>query len=244
MAWRGGALAWLGAAWRGEAGTVFFDRESEASARKGRQGPLVREGLMIERVSFRYDVERYGEALEEVVKTAQFTAPVVVNGKRIARTRVRFDCPWSVVGVADVDEELVDREKLTAWLALGGRRIGLGDWRPEKQGGVFGRFDVEEVAEVAEVAASGPPRGRRPGRAGKRGGARRGAAGRGGLTVWLLKHRGARVERAAAETVCGMARHGGAGPWHGLARLGGARRGGAGFIGALPRDGARHSPYG
>ena len=131
---------------------------------------------MIERVSFRYDVERYGEALEEVVKTAQFTAPVVVNGKRISRTRARFDCPWSVVGVADVDEELVDREKLTAWLALGGRRIGLGDWRPEKQGGVFGRFDVEEVAEVAEVAASGPPRGRRPGRAGKRGGARRGAA--------------------------------------------------------------------
>ena len=63
-------MAWLGAAWRGEAGTVFSDRESEASARKGRQGPLVREGLMTERVSFRYDVERYGEALEEVVKTA------------------------------------------------------------------------------------------------------------------------------------------------------------------------------
>ena len=42
----------------------------------------------------------------------------MVNGKRIARTQVRCDCPWS--------EELVDREKLTAWLALGGRRIGLG----------------------------------------------------------------------------------------------------------------------
>ena len=148
----------------------------EASARKVKQGPQVREGLLIEKVSFGYDVKRYGETLDEFARTAQFTVPVVVNGKRIARTRARFDCPWSVVGVADVDEELVDREKLTAWLALGGRRIGLGDWRPEKQGGVFGRFDVEEVAEVAEVAASGPPRGRRPGRAGKRGGARRGAA--------------------------------------------------------------------
>ena len=174
MAGRGLGMARRGLAGRGR--DRFFDRESEASARKGRQGPLVREGLMIERVSFRYDVERYGEALEEVVKTAQFTAPVVVNGKRILRTRAKCDCPWSVVGVADVDEELVDKEKLTAWLARGGRRIGLGDWRPEKQGGVFGRFDVEEVAEVAEVAASGPPRGRRPGRAGKRGGARRGAA--------------------------------------------------------------------
>ena len=97
----------------------FFDRESEASARKGRQGPLVREGLMTERVSFRYDVERYGEALEEVVKTAQFTAPVVVNGKRILRTRAKFDCPWSVVGGADVDEELVDKAKLNGVAGAG-----------------------------------------------------------------------------------------------------------------------------
>ena len=79
MAGRGLGMARRGLAGRGR--DRFFDRESEASARKGRQGPLVREGLMIERVSFRYDVERYGEALEEVVKTAQFTAPVVVNGK-------------------------------------------------------------------------------------------------------------------------------------------------------------------
>ena len=131
MAGRGLGMARRGLAGRGR--DRFFDRESEASARKGRQGPLVREGLMIERVSFRYDVERYGEALEEVVKTAQFTAPVVVNGKRILRTRAKCECPWSVVGVADVDEELVDKEKLTAWLARGGRRIGLGDWRPEKE---------------------------------------------------------------------------------------------------------------
>ena len=66
MAGRGLGMARRGLAGRGR--DRFFDRESEASARKGRQGPLVREGLMIERVSFRYDVERYGEALEEVVK--------------------------------------------------------------------------------------------------------------------------------------------------------------------------------
>ena len=172
MAGRGLGMARRGLAGRGR--DRFFDRESEASARKGRQGPLVREGLMIERVSFRYDVERYGEALEEVVKTAQFTAPVVVNGKRILRTRAKFDCPWSVVGVADVDEELVDKAKLTAWLARGGRRIGLGDWRPEKSG-VFGRFDVEGVIELADAAA-GPSRRGRPGRAGTRGRARRGGA--------------------------------------------------------------------
>ena len=149
----------------------------EASARKGKQGPQVREGLLIEKVSFRYDVKRYGEEIEKLALTTQFTVPAVVYGKRIARTRARFDCPWSVVGVADVDEELVDRTQLTGWLAVGGRRLGLGDWRPEKQGGVFGRFDVEDVTELADGTAARPPRrGRRPAPPRKRGGARRGAA--------------------------------------------------------------------
>ena len=147
----------------------------ETAARKGKQGPLVREGLLVERVSFGYDVGRYGETVEQLAKTAQFTVPVVVNGRRIARTRARFDCPWSVVGVADVDEGLVDEAQLTAWLALGGRRIGLGDWRPEKGGGVFGRFDVEEVVELADDGAASKPPRRRPASAGKR----RGPGGRG-----------------------------------------------------------------
>ena len=119
----------------------------EAGARKTKQGTLVREGLMIERVEFRYDVERYGSSLEELRTKTQFVVPVVVQRQRIARTRARFDLPWSVVGVADVDPDLVDEAKLTAWLALGGRRIGLGDWRPEKSG-LFGRFDVESVIEL------------------------------------------------------------------------------------------------
>ena len=141
----------------------------EAGARKLRQGPQVREGLLIEQVSFGYDVERYGEEPDKLALTTQFTVPVVVNGSRIPRTRAKFDCPWSVVGVADVDEELVDKAQLTAWLALGGRRIGLGDWRPEKKGGVFGRFDVEDVLELAADPAAGSPsrRDRDPASAGK-----------------------------------------------------------------------------
>ena len=103
----------------------------EASARKVKQGPQVREGLLIEQVLFRYDVERYGEELDKLALATQFTVPAVVNGRRIRRTRAKFDCPWSVVGVAGVDEELVDQAQLTGWLALGGRRVGLGDWRPE-----------------------------------------------------------------------------------------------------------------
>ena len=77
----------------------------EASARKVRQAPLVREGLMIEAVSFRYDV----------------------------------------------DPELVDAQQFTAWLEADGRRIGLGDWWPEKSG-FYGRFTVAEVIELPSDA--------------------------------------------------------------------------------------------
>ena len=107
---------------------------------------------------------------------------MVQGGKGILRTRAKFDCPWSVVGVADVDKELVDKAQLTAWLALGGRRIGLGDWRPEKSG-VHGRFDVEDVTELTAGGAAARPsrRGRRAASAGKRGRARQSEALRSGL---------------------------------------------------------------
>ena len=101
-------------------------------------------------MTFRYDVDRYGETVEKLITTTQFVVPVVVT-KRVLRSRAKFDCPWSVVGVADVDPELVDIGQLTAWLATGGRRVGLGDWRPEKSGH-YGRFNVEKVLELPDAA--------------------------------------------------------------------------------------------
>lgn len=123
----------------------------EASARKTKQGAQVREGLMIESVAFAYDTGRYGEDLEQLSETAQFVVPVVVSRQRILRTRAKFDCPWTVAGIADVDAEQVDSTQLKAWLALGGRRVGLGDWRPEKSGH-YGRFDVAEVTPLRDAA--------------------------------------------------------------------------------------------
>ena len=125
-------------------------RMIENGARKTKQGSLVREGLMIESVTFHYDVERYGKTVEKLITTTQFVVPVVVTN-RVLRCRAKFDCPWSVVGIADVDPELVDIDKLTAWLATGGRRVGLGDWRPEKSGH-YGRFDVKKVIELPDAA--------------------------------------------------------------------------------------------
>ena len=60
----------------------------------------------------------------------------------------------------DAEDELVDQPQLESWLAIAGRRIGLGDWRPEKSGD-YGRFEVEEIRRVRSpyfMARRGRPR--------------------------------------------------------------------------------------
>lgn len=115
----------------------------EGAARKRKQGPQVREGLVVEKVvSFHYD-RSLGENVETLGKSVQFTVGVVVQRSRILRTRAKFD-EWGVTFIVETDEELVDQEQLRDWLDIGGRRLGLGDWRPEKSGH-YGRFETESV---------------------------------------------------------------------------------------------------
>ena len=117
----------------------------ETGARKLKQGPQVREGLIVDRVeSFDYDTS-LGKTVEELCKTVQFTTGVVVQRNRILRTRAKFD-EWAVTFTVECDDELVDERQLAAWLDIAGRRIGLGDWRPEKSGH-HGRFVTESVEE-------------------------------------------------------------------------------------------------
>ena len=126
----------------------------ETGAKRRRQGPQVRSGLVVLKTVFEYDCERYGATLEEIGGKAQYTVPVVVKGSRVNRTRARFEPPWSCTVTVDVDEELIDREQLLEWLEIAGRQVGLGDWRPEKSG-VFGRFKVASFEEVAECGQDG-----------------------------------------------------------------------------------------
>ena len=44
----------------------------------------------------------------------------------------------------------MDMPKLERWLAIAGKRVGLGDWRPQKSG-EYGRFD-EVHAILKELA--------------------------------------------------------------------------------------------
>lgn len=119
----------------------------EAAARKLKDGPAVREGLLITDTAFSYDEKRYGTDLETIAKQAQYTVPVVVQRSRILRTRALFDLPWSVEFNVDADDDLVDIDRLRTWLDIAGRRIGLGDWRPQRSG-EFGRFKTENIATI------------------------------------------------------------------------------------------------
>lgn len=117
----------------------------ETGARKLKQGPQVREGLVVASIDgFVYDTDRYGDTLEQLGQTTQFRVGVVVQRQRILRTRAMFDMPWSCQFTLDCDDQLVDRSQLETWLDIAGRRIGLGDWRPEKSGD-YGRFEVVEI---------------------------------------------------------------------------------------------------
>ena len=119
----------------------------EKAARKLKQGPQVREGLIVlGDAKFEYDREIYGGTIDELAKNAQFTTGVVVQRSRILRTRAMFK-EWEARFRIEVDDELVDQEQLETWLDIGSRRIGLGDWRPEKSGH-YGRFEITSIESI------------------------------------------------------------------------------------------------
>lgn len=141
--------------WLDEAGQPNIPKPAlrsciETGARKLKQGPQVREGMIVQQTEFRFDRDRYGNSIEEWRRKCQFTVPVVVGRNRVLRTRAKFDMPWTVSATIYGDEEMLDRTKLETWLDIAGQRIGLGDWRPEKSG-EYGRFSVKSVEVVDET---------------------------------------------------------------------------------------------
>ncbi len=141
-------LETLNSLWR-EGDTVTVPPQAiraciEDAARKTREGPDVRGGLVVLETTFTYDVNRYGATFDQLMDNTQFQSVVVVQRSKIVRTRAKFDPPWSVDIVLDCDEELVDHQKLLKWFDVAGRRIGLGDWRPSKSG-TYGRFTTASI---------------------------------------------------------------------------------------------------
>jgi hypothetical protein len=67
--------------------------------------------------------------------------PVVVGKARVLRCRPCFS-KWRVRLALEIDTAILTPAQVKESLALAGRIIGVGDYRPEKGGG-FGRFRVE-----------------------------------------------------------------------------------------------------
>lgn len=107
----------------------------ETAARKLKHGPLVREGLVVIATDFHHNIK--GD-LDEIAARTKFTTTVVVQRNRILRSRAKFD-EWALDVHIDCDDDLIDTPKIEQWLDIAGRRIGLGDWRPQKSG-TYGRF--------------------------------------------------------------------------------------------------------
>lgn len=79
---------------------------------------------------------------------------------RIMRHRARFE-KWSAEFQLQIDESVLDAATVHQLLEEGGRRIGIGDYRPEK-GGPFGRFEVVSWEFVPEGEQPPPPAKRAP----------------------------------------------------------------------------------
>ena len=122
----------------------------EGGARKIKEGPLVREGVVVRSVDkFEYDVRKYGRDLKSLCLKTQFTVDVRVSRARILKTRPKFDLPWAVEFTLDADDDLADAAHIERWLDLAGRRLGIGDWRPQCSGD-YGTFEVASVRKVAK----------------------------------------------------------------------------------------------
>lgn len=66
--------------------------------------------------------------------------PVVVQRSRIVRSRPLLK-KWALTFEAEYDDEEISKATFKELLDYAGRRVGIGDFRPEK-GGPFGRFIV------------------------------------------------------------------------------------------------------
>ena len=68
--------------------------------------------------------------------------PVVIGSARIVRSRPILK-KWALSFTVEYDEDEVPKQALKEIFEYAGRRVGIGDFRPEK-GGPFGRFMITE----------------------------------------------------------------------------------------------------
>lgn len=107
-----------------------------AAAKKIKKGPQAKSGIFVQG---NFPLQHDGpKDLKKMWADERFrlTAKVTVNRNSIMRTRPKFD-NWSLEFPVEIDTELINESDLTDILKIGGKQIGIGDWRPR-----YGRFEV------------------------------------------------------------------------------------------------------
>ncbi len=78
--------------------------------------------------------------------------PCVIQRARIMRHRARLE-KWSLQFELEIDDEILDSSNVHEILTDAGRRVGIGDYRPQR-GGPFGRFIVTTWKERTAAEAA------------------------------------------------------------------------------------------
>lgn len=66
------------------------------------------------------------------------------NKVRVLRTRPQFPTPWGFIVTMSFDPAEINEADLRTSVERAGEFCGLGDYRPGKSGGSFGRFVIED----------------------------------------------------------------------------------------------------
>lgn len=78
-----------------------------------------------------------------------------VGSAKHVRVRAKFDAGWTVSGVIEVLDPLITRDVLAEMFEIGGKKVGLLDWRPgsPKKPGPYGTFRSEVKALATKKSA-------------------------------------------------------------------------------------------
>jgi len=125
--------------------SINVKKTMEEGAKLSRNGDKIRKGVMI------FDAElplEYGEKLTplELWNSGQYLdkRSVVVGQAKVMCYRPKF-AEWSFVVDVVYDESIIEGNQIVEFLAAAGQYVGLGGFRPAKNG-MFGRFNAEEIS--------------------------------------------------------------------------------------------------
>ena len=121
---------------------AFFE-----AAKKTKQGKLSKSCIFSEG-NFTIE-ESENTTLDDLflLPVSRLTCSVVVNGKRVVRTRPKFEA-WSAVVSVWSDDSVLNDEEVVRIMKTAGLSCGFCDWRPR-----FGRFGVELLSTEKKEAA-------------------------------------------------------------------------------------------